>query len=53
MEEMTDRQLRYINRLTIFVRKLLRLAPQEMRDELENEFDEILADVTKDDKENK
>lgn len=53
MEEMTDRQLRYLNRLTIFVRKLLRLVPQEMRDELENEFDEILADVTKDDKENK
>lgn len=50
---MTDRQLRYMNRLTIFVRKLLRLVPQEMRDELENEFDEILADVTKDDKENK
>ena len=29
----------------IFVRKLLRLVPQEMRDNLEDEFDEILADV--------
>lgn len=45
MEELTDRQLRYMNRLTIFVRKLLRLVPQEKREELEVEFDEILADV--------
>ena len=43
--EMTDKQLRYINRLTVFVRKLLKLAPQDLRDELENEFDEILLDV--------
>ena len=36
---MTDKQLRYINRLTVFVRKLLKLVPQERREELENEFD--------------
>ena len=51
---MTDRQLRYINRLTVFVRKLLRLVPQNMRDSLEDEFDEILLEVmnTKEDKDN-
>ena len=43
---MTDMQLRYINRLTVFVRKLLRLVPQEKREELENEFDAILLEVT-------
>lgn len=48
---MTDKQLRFINRLTVFVRKLLRLVPQEMRDELENEFDSILLEDTKPDKE--
>lgn len=42
---MTDKQLRYINRLTVFVRKLLRLVPQEKREELENEFDSILLEV--------
>lgn len=42
---MTDKQLRYINRLTVFVRKLLRLVPQDMRDKLEDEFDEILLEV--------
>lgn len=45
MEEMTDKQLRYINRLTVFVRKLLRLVPQEKRQELEEEFDGILLEV--------
>lgn len=45
MEEMTDKQLRYINRLTVFVRKLLRLVPQDKRDELEVEFDNILLEV--------
>ena len=44
-EPMTDKQLRYINRLTVFVRKLLRLVPQDMRDKLEDEFDEILLEV--------
>ncbi len=43
---MTDTQLRYINRLTVFVRKLLNLVPQEKREELENEFDSILLEVT-------
>lgn len=43
---MTDKQLRYINRLTVFVRKLLRLVPQDKREELENEFDNILLEVT-------
>ena len=44
-EYMTDKQLRYINRLTVFVRKLLKLVPQERREELENEFDGILLEV--------
>ena len=43
---MTDEQLRYINRLTVFVRKLLKLVPQDKRDELEDEFDKILLEVT-------
>lgn len=46
VNEMTDKQLRYINRLTVFVRKLLKLVPQEKRDELEKEFDSILLEVT-------
>lgn len=46
---MTDKQLRYINRLTVFVRKLLKLVPQERREELENEFDSILLEVTQPD----
>ena len=45
-EPMTDKQLRYINRLTVFVRQLLKLVPQEKRDELEEEFDKILLEVT-------
>ena len=40
-DSMTD-----INRLTVFVRKLLKLVPQEKREELENEFDSILLEVT-------
>ena len=43
---MTDKQLRYINRLTVFVRKLLKMVPQDKRDGLENEFDCILLEVT-------
>ena len=46
---MTDKQLRYINRLTVFVRKLLRLVPQDKREDLENEFDSILLEVTQPD----
>ena len=42
---MTDKQLQYINRLTVFVRKLLRLVPKEQREELEAEFDSILLEV--------
>ena len=45
-DNMTDKQLRYINRLTVFIRKLLRLVPTDKRDELEDEFDEILLEVT-------
>ena len=45
-ENMTDKQLRYINRLTVFIRKLLKLVPQDKREALENEFDEILLEVT-------
>lgn len=48
-EIMTDKQLRYINRLTVFVRKLLKLVPQEKREELECEFDNILLEVTQPD----
>lgn len=49
---MTDKQLRYMNRLTVFVRKLLKLVPQEKREELENEFDCILLEVTEPDTKN-
>lgn len=49
---MTDQQLRYINRLTVFVRKLLKLVPQEKRDDLENEFDSILLEVAEPDERN-
>lgn len=45
-EPLTDKQLRYINRLTVFVRKLLKLVPQDKREELEDEFDNILLEVT-------
>ena len=48
-DNMTDKQLRYINRLTVFVRKLLKLVPSEMREELEAEFDTILLEVTQPD----
>ncbi len=50
---MTDKQLRYINRLTVFVRKLLRLIPQDKREELENEFDSILLEVVDSDKDSR
>lgn len=43
---MTDTQLRYINRLTVFVRKLLKMVPQDKREELEDEYDSILLEVT-------
>lgn len=46
-DEMTDKQLRYINQLHVFVRKLLKLVPQEMRDDLEEEFDTILLEIAK------
>ncbi len=49
-DNMTDKQLRYINRLTVFVRKLLKLVPQDQREMLETEFDEILLEVTVADK---
>ena len=48
-EYMTDKQLRYLNRLTVFIRKLLKLVPQDKREELENEFDSILLEVTQPD----
>lgn len=46
---MTDLQLRFINRLTVFVRKLLKLIPPEKKEALENEFDRILLEVTESD----
>lgn len=39
---MTDLQLKYLNNLHLFIRKLLRLVPEEKREKLEEEFDEIL-----------
>ncbi len=48
-EHMTDKQLQYINRLIVFVRKLLKLVPRDKRDELEDEFDSILLEVTQSD----
>ena len=41
---MTDNQLKHLNRLYQFIRKLLRLVPQECREQLEEEFDKILQD---------
>ena len=41
---MTDNQLKHLNRLYQFIRKLLRLVPQESREQLEEEFDKILQD---------
>lgn len=49
---MTDKQLRYITRLTVFVRKLLKLVPQDQREDLENEFDTILLEVTESNEKN-
>jgi hypothetical protein len=39
---MTDNQLKHLNRLYQFIRKLLKLVPQDKREELEDEFDNIL-----------
>ena len=39
---MTDSQLKHLNRLYLFIRKLLKLVPQDKREELEDEFDNIL-----------
>lgn len=41
-EPMTDNQLKHLNRLYRFIRKLMKLMPPEQREELENEFDAIL-----------
>jgi hypothetical protein len=41
---MTDNQLKHLNRLYQFIRKLLRIVPQESREQLEEEFDKILQD---------
>jgi hypothetical protein len=38
--------------LTVFVRKLLKLVPQDRREELENEFDSILLEVAEPDEKN-
>ncbi len=45
--EMTDKQLIYISKMTMFIRKLLKLIPSEKRESLENEFDLILLDKDK------
>ena len=45
--EMTDKQLIYIAKMTMFIRKLLKLVPPEKRESLENEFDLILIDKDK------
>lgn len=39
---MTDNQLKIYNRLLQFIRKLLKLVPDEKRESLEEEFDGIL-----------
>ena len=41
---MTDNQLKHLNRLYQFIRKLLRLVPKEEREKLEEEFDKILQE---------
>lgn len=41
---MTDNQLKHLNRLYQFIRKLLRLVPKEEREKLEKEFDKILQE---------
>ena len=41
---MTDNQLKHLNRLYKFIRKLLKLVPQENREKLEDEFDTILQE---------
>ena len=41
-EPMTDNQLKHLNRLYQFIRKLMKLVPPDQREELENEFDKIL-----------
>ncbi len=45
--EMTDKQLIYIAKIIMFIRKLLKLVPSEKRESLENEFDLILIDKDK------
>ena len=39
---MTDNQLKIYNKLLQFIRKLLKLVPNDKREELEIEFDNIL-----------
>lgn len=39
---MTDNQLKIYNKLLKFIRKLLKLVPDEKREALEEEFDNIL-----------
>lgn len=41
-DNMTDNQLKIYNRLLQFIRKLLKLIPDDKRDALEEEFDSIL-----------
>ena len=39
---MTDNQLKHLNRLNQFIRKLLKLVPEEQREALESEYDAII-----------
>lgn len=41
-DDMTDNQLKIYNRLLQFIRKLLKLIPDDKRETLEEEFDTIL-----------
>ena len=41
-DSMTDNQLKIYNRLLQFIRKLLKLVPDDKRETLEEEFDTIL-----------
>lgn len=45
---MTDNQFKIYNRLLKFIRKLLKLVPDDKRESLEEEFDSILRSYIED-----
>ena len=42
-EGMTDFQLKYLNSIYLYIRKILRSVPEEEREKLEEEIDKILS----------